>query len=464
MRRLFPFLAFAVSALALPSPEAWIPLQWPSEDPASLSRLEKSPFNCLIQSSPHWSAAFVRAAHAQNRVLLAQPSSSSPNALANSLAEAKRALDLGYDGLLWEGDAAALAPLRALGKPVVHLGLRSEIPLDANAPPIIGTRQGVWAGINPQDDDSHKAAPSGGPWIDTNSGFLRYLRAATDRTVWISAPPPNATKVPLSRYLMLLGDAGMLGARWVLNLPPDFFANLLQGETKATKDFARLSQLASFLEAHRSWSRNPAYGQLAVIEDVANGALLSGSILDMIGVKHTPVRPVPTRALSPAAFADAKMAVNVDPPSLSPEQTQIVRGFTRSGGTVLTAPPDWRMPEPQPGQVTLGDKDVEKLDQIWKEVNTMTGRRNLGARLFNVSSMLSSMTVSPDAKTIYIYLTNYSDYPVDTIAIHLLGKFSKATVHWPERPAKVLELYDNEDGSGADIDILESTAILVAEK
>jgi hypothetical protein len=46
----------------------------------------------------------------------------------------------------------------------------------------------------------------------------------------------------------------------------------------------------------------------------------------------------------------------------------------------------------------------------------------------------------------------------------LLGKFQKATVYWPERKPKQVELYENEDGVGADIDILDSTAILIAEK
>jgi len=115
-------------------------------------------------------------------------------------------------------------------------------------------------------------------------------------------------------------------------------------------------------------------------------------------------------------------------------------------------------------QVTLDAKDVEKLDQIWKEVNSMTGRRNLGARLFNVSSMLSNMTATEDGNKVVLYLVNYAEYPVDTIAVHLLGKYKRASVYWPERKAKSVELYDNEDGSGLDIDVLDSVAILVAEK
>ena len=40
------------------------------------------------------------------------------------------------------------------------------------------------------------------------------------------------------------------------------------------------------------------WGMLAVVQDPAKGGLLSGGILDMIAVKHTPVRPIPRQALT----------------------------------------------------------------------------------------------------------------------------------------------------------------------
>lgn len=460
-RTCLALLYLACTLAALPAPEQWVPMRWPSGDPATLSVLAESPINCLLIPEAHLRSEFVRAAQEKKLVVLA-----SLAAGAALESRARRALDLGLDGVVLEGSMPAeeRKKLAGLAKPVISLGLRGEIPLGEDAPAIIGTYQGVWAGINPHEEGSAKAAPSGAPWIDTNAGFLRFVRAASQRSFWLSATPPPNTVVTVQRYIQMICDAGMVSARWVISLDEAFYKRLWSGETKALRDFRRMGQVVGFLEANRGWSQWPAYGQLAVVEDVQNGALLSGSVLDMITVKHTPVRPLRSQQMRPEMLADAKMAVNVDPQSLSPEQTQVLRAFTRAGGTVLTAPPGWRMPEPKVDQVTLDAKDVEKLDQIWKEVNSMTGRRNLGARLFNVSSMLSNMTASPDGKKVALYLVNYADYPVDTIAVHLLGKFRKATVYWPERKAKELELYENEDGVGADIDILDSTAILIAEK
>jgi hypothetical protein len=269
----------------------------------------------------------------------------------------------------------------------------------------------------------------------------------------------------VTRYLQAIADAAMIGARWVLTLDDDFFARLQRGEAKAKAGWQRMNQLLAFYEAQAEWRTFPAYGQLAVVQDGESGGLLSGGILDMISVKHTPLVPVPKQALAGRDWSGVKMAVNVDTGALTEAQREKLRQFTRGGGTLLTGPPGWRMPPPSASQITLPKEEIAKLDEIWREVNTLMGRRNLGARLFNVASMLSSLTVSPDGSRVVLQLVNYSDYPVDSIAVHLLGKFRRATLVTPESPMpRALALYDNEDGSGVDVDTVSTVAALVLER
>ena len=83
--------------------------------------------------------------------------------------------------------------------------------------------------------------------------------------------------------------------------------------------------------------------------------LLSGGILDMIGARHTPVRAVPPDQLRPEALAGASMAVDVDAASLTPQQREVLKAFTRSGGTLLTGPADWK-------ESAVPDKDKITLD------------------------------------------------------------------------------------------------------
>ena len=95
---------------------------------------------------------------------------------------------------------------------------------------------------------------------------------------------------------------------------------------------------------------------------------------------------------------------------------------------------------------------MERLNDIWRDVNNMIGRRNLGVRLFNVSSMLSNVVESADGKTIVMHLVNYADFPVENVTAHFLGGFNRATLLAPDGTEKKLELYAADEAQGVDID------------
>jgi hypothetical protein len=151
----------------------------------------------------------------------------------------------------------------------------------------------------------------------------------------------------------------------------------------------------------------------------------------MIAVRHTPIRSLPIPRLCDEAVKGAMMAVSVDPAALTPEQKETLRRFTRGGASLLSAPPGWKFPGVPPGQVTVDKKEVERLVDIWRGVNSMVGRENLGVRLFNVSSMLSELVSGPEGRPVALHLVNYSDYPVEHVTVHLLEKFSQARLLAP---------------------------------
>ena len=107
-------------------------------------------------------------------------------------------------------------------------------------------------------------------------------------------------------------------------------AGLSRAMSRAAKAWQRMMQLLALLRiAQQTGETMKPAGQLAILQDVDSGALLSGGVLDMIAVKHTPVRPVPTHKLDAAAMEGTKMAVNVDPVVLTDEQKQALRAWTR---------------------------------------------------------------------------------------------------------------------------------------
>src|SRR5690606_15951856 len=115
-------------------------------------------------------------------------------------------------------------------------------------------------------------------------------------------------------------------------------------------------------------------------------------------------------------------------------------------------------------QVTLDKSDITSLDKIWKEVTSMTNRQNLGARLFNVASMLSNLTTSPDGKSYILHLVNFSDYPIEDITVHLHGKVNSGRLFTPEAPDQPVELFEVDEGSGAEISKIISIGAVVFER
>lgn len=439
---LAPFLYAAASP-----PSAWVPARWPWADTRSLELLAGTPVNCLILKSP--APELVAAAQARGVVALALVVPGGDGR------EIDRALAAKVDGIVLEGEfpegTAAGISARNSGLTVIELTSRNRLPL-GSAAPVLGTYQGVWPGIAADDGGAKKSGPTASAWIDTNTGFLRAVRAWGTATVWIANQPPPQTVVATTRYLQVVADAAISGARWVVAIDLDLAGRLAAREEAALGTWKRIAGMLAYFEQHPEWRAMRESGNLAVVQDPGKGGLLSGGILDMIAVKHTPVRPIPRQQLSAEALAGATMAVNVDAAALTPEQKEILRAFTRGGGTLLTGPPGWKDPTAAAGSITLEKAELERLNDIWRDVNSMIGRRNMGVRLFNVSSMLSNFLAAPGGKSAIVHLVNYSDFPVENVAMHYLGEYKRATLITPGGADKPLEVYKTEEGWGVDVD------------
>ncbi len=433
-----PFLCAAV-----PQPSAWVPVRWPWADTRSLDLLAGTRVNCLLVKSP--SAEFVAAVQARGVVALAVI------APGGDGREIDRAMANKVDGIVLDGEFPEGTAAGIKGTTVIELTSRNRIPLGSTAP-ILGTYQGVWPGIAIDEDGAKKSGPTASVWIDTNTGFLRAVRAWGSPTVWIANLPPPKTVIAATRYLQVIADAGISGAHWVVAFDDDLTVRLAAREEAAMGTWRRITGLLAYFEQHPEWRAMQEGGQLAVVQDPGKGGLLSGGILDMIATKHTPVRPIPRQQLSPESLAGATMAVNVDAAALTPEQKEVLRGFTRGGGTLLTGPPGWKDPTAAAGSITLEKAELERLNDIWRDVNSMIGRRNMGVRLFNVSSMLSNFLAVPGGRSAVVHLVNYSDYPVENVAMQFLGDYQHATLITPGGEDRKLEVYKTEEGWGVDVD------------
>src|SRR5580704_8699642 len=214
---------FFALLLTLAAPADWVPARWRWLETKTLDLLSGTPVNCLLidwnQQRKAQAAVFAGAATERGIATLAviRPG-------GDPAEPARDAIRAKITGVVLEGDFTPDATERVRAvvapSPLIELTMRSRMPLGGNAP-VIGTYQGVWPGIPVMEDGAAKAGPSGSPWINTNAGFLRAARAFGSSLIWIANLPPPKTVIPNENYAQVIGDAAMVGARWVIALDDD---------------------------------------------------------------------------------------------------------------------------------------------------------------------------------------------------------------------------------------------------
>jgi len=469
MRLLIPALLCASAAFGSIAPADLVPVRWTTSDSKSLDLIAGTSVNCLLLD---WKtdraqafSAFAAAAEPKGVAVLAvlHPG-------ADPVPAARQAMSSHAGGIVLDGDfpgntGARVRDALADRKPlVVEITKRNRMNFASGAP-VLATDQGVWPGIQAQPEGAAHAGPSAAAWIDTNAGFLQAANAmAKGATIWIAVRPPDKNTFKADRYLQAVGDAALTGSRWVVAFDPDTQAAIDHGNADALKTWKSVADLLTWFEKHSEWRNLPPGGKLAIVQDPKHGALMSGGILDMIATRHTPIRVETPDQLSPSALSGSTMALNTEPESLTPAQQATLLEWRRKGGTLLTAPAGWRDSLPADlTQAKLSDEQLKHIDDMWKDVSNMIGRRNLGVRLFNVSSMLSSFRAPEGGHPAIVELVNYSDYPVESVTVQLLGKYTKAHLYMPDGKEKDLEIYPADDGVGVDIDSVASCAVLRLE-
>ena len=447
----------ATAALLIAMYPDWVPARWKSGDPKSLDLLANTPINCLWLDRPQWSSALAAEAAKRGIATLGViRREGDPIEAARALAKS------GLTGGVIEGnfdDYSRLIIGGTLAKAkmvVLESGPRSRLRFDTDASglpwvPIVSTSQGMWPGIHVEKGGSANAGPTANPWIDTNTGFLRFVRASIDATIWVAVEPPPRTVYPVGHYLQAIGDAAMNGGRWVVALDDDLWRRLLAGEPKALKDWAQIGAALQHFEDHKEWRAATPAGQVAILEDY-DAARFSGGLFDMLAAKHIPAFPMPYARLSAAALGATRLAVDPDPAQLPKQQATVLQAFTQSGKVLVEGPPSGPAKSIPNDDDFVFDATDMRADFVWQKVSTALGRQNMGARLFNVASMLSNLLVLHGQRQLVLHLVNYSDYPTSGITARVLGDYRHARLYRPGEPPVDIETEKVEDGTGFAID------------
>ncbi len=175
----------------------------------------------------------------------------------------------------------------------------------------------------------------------------------------------------------------------------------------------------------------------------------------MLAAKHVPVFAVPYARLSSASLTRAEVAVNPDA-----RQTPVLQAFAKGGKAVVEGPPPGGR-KPQGDDEFIFDATDSRVNTTWQRVSAVVGRQNMGARLFNVSSMLSNLVSLPGQRQLVLHLVNYSEYPATGITARLAGNYRRARLFRPGEAPVDLEVEKVEDGTGFAIDQRISTIATV---
>jgi hypothetical protein len=441
-----------VAVLLLAGASHLVPVRWSSADPKSLDLLAGTPVNCVLLESSNWEAPFVNKATLLHIVTLGVIH---PGA-ADVVEQGRRAARLKLSGVVLEGDyEPALADhvragINGTDLAIIELPTRGRIRLETRDP-IVGTWQGLWPGIEIEHGGKVSTGPTSAPWINTNTGFLRFLRAATDAAVWLGERPPVKTLIPPDRYALAVADAAMAGARWIVAMDDDLQKRLLDHEGGALRAWQRINEYIRYFDDKPEWRGYRPYSQFALVEDSGSGGLLSSGLLDMLSVQHTAVRAVPTRRLSAKTLQGARVVLNVDAEAMDAQQKQDLQSFKESGGVLVNAPRGWRFPPISPDQTVPNRSQIDHMQPIWEPTYNATARKNFGIRTFNTSSVLFHLLAAPDGKSLLVHLLNYADLPAQDVTVYVLGTWKRARLYRPDGPVEELPVYPVKDGMGVDV-------------
>jgi hypothetical protein len=438
-----------------------VPARWNSGDPKSLDRLNGGVVNCILVEPRNWNPALLQSAKRRRIAVFGviHPGE-------DAAGQARRAVQLKLDGLALEGDfdPAMREQVRGSGMTVAELPNRRGMRLDGGDA-IAGTWQGLWPGIEIEHaGGAATAGPTSTPWINTNTGFLRFVRAATESAIWIGEQPPAGVIFPAQRYALAVADATMAGGRWIIAVDADLERRLIAGESQALAAWKQIEAHVRYWD-NAEWLAYRPYSQLVLVQDADSGGLLSGGILDLLSVLHTSARPAPTRRLSASSFEGARVVLNLDAESAGARQKVELEKFARRGGLVVNPPAGWRFPDISAQQTLPNRRQLDQIQPIWEVTYEATARKNFGVRTFNTASVLFHLLAKPDGSSLLVHLVNYADYLAEDVTVQVLGKWRRARLYSPEAGVRELPLYpitdgNGREGTGVDIDRIRVAATL----
>ena len=275
----------------------------------------------------------------------------------------------------------------------------------------------AWPGIRveaPRGADA-STGPTGPPWIDSNTWYVRLARSLVrPQALWLAfEPEERGQPIDAASYVRAIADASIYGGRWLVSLDPHLRAELSAGRASAKEAWSRLARGIAFFAARRDWTSFEPVGQLAVVSDFTGAdEFLSFEVLNLLSRQGSLYR-ILTRSEALRAPLEGQDAVlYVDRARPGRELESRLYAFAEAGGT-LVVPPEWEergAPEDDAwiprfrlfrcgrGRLALSRAELADPFLLADDAQILTSHRNDRLRAFNPGTSLLHYAASADAR------------------------------------------------------------------
>lgn len=490
----------AAVAFAAGGPETWVPVRWdggPLEvarrandknqnkelsdpavreaisewyDPATLTLLEDTPFNCLLLTL---SAGGDPAIEQQQRQLVVRYAGAARGRNlkvlgvvypgADPVAAASAAMDAQLDGLVLEGDfpgtfAAQLdATLHAKKSAVILIPLVQPAVAWKTPAPVVAVA-GVAPAVGKPSSDVFTASATAGMWVDSNLWLVRaFYPAENRRPVWVDHAPGGASP---GIYLKSIADAAAAGGRWIVSLDDTLRPKLLHRDAEALAVWRSIAADLAFFQGRAQWKGFAPVGNVGIIVDTAGKNLAnSEEYLNLVARRQIPYRVIYRSGLGADSLAGlrAVLALDLSPPTVA-ERT-ILRAFAAQGGLVLSGPSWGGGPKDQSytvlaveqGEVAVYKDESPDPESVARDLNDLLSTPDFGVSVFNAPSVVPYVSSPDGGKRMLIQLLNYASRPAESVVVWLSGRFNSARLYSADGAA--VDLPVKRSGSRTEIAI-----------
>jgi len=304
---------------------------------------------------------------------------------------------------------------------------------------------GLWPGIRSagrrRTADGEVASASNEPWVDSN-GYLvacqRALLPAKTPLLAYTLGDAATRMVAFETLEIALAEAWMMGGNFALQVEDRYLRGLRASDPKALAAWNKLGRTAAWLKQNQPLFGRPALPTITALYDGRGPSRELANLLFRRNASPAVVSAPP----SPAPAIKALVAASIAPPT--PAVKAAILAHAAAGSIVVVDADWWRDPAAKPGkqeedreffsfgkgQIVAYRKRIAEPSEFALDVIDLITHRQRAVRLWNAPAIIG-VTSQAARPGVILTLLNYGTSVPEDIQAHVLGHFTRATIHAP---------------------------------